>query len=150
MEDCELCGKPTNEINVVNVEGAELRVCSKCAKGEKVIKKENGMESRPKGTAQREAKQVQEEPEIIEGYGRAIREAREGMKLPLKVLAEMLNEKETLLLRIEEEKTQPNDALIKKLEKSLNIALTAKPKAEGSYRGRKNDNVTIGDFIIKH
>ena len=116
----------------------------------KKFKRENRMESRPNGMVQREAKQVDGEPEMIEGYGRAIRGAREGMKLPLKVLAEMLNEKETLLLRIEEEKTQPNDTLIKKLEKSLNITLTIKPKAEGAYHGKKNGSVTIGDFIVKH
>jgi len=33
--------------------------------------------------------------ELIDNYGKVIREAREKMQLPLKVLAEMLNEKET-------------------------------------------------------
>ncbi len=144
-----MCGKQASDIYVIDVEGAQLRVCAKCARGEKVISKDIPKPSASGQAIQPERRNPEEEMELIEGYGRAVREAREAMKLPLKVLAEMLNEKETLLLRVEEEKTKPTIQLTAKLEKALNIRLAAQPKSEGAYHGRKSDKATIGDFIVK-
>ncbi|MEM3876096.1 MAG: helix-turn-helix domain-containing protein, partial [Candidatus Micrarchaeaceae archaeon] len=65
--------------------------------------------------------------QIIDDYGETIRRARESMGLSLKVLAELLNEKESFLARIEKQKTTPNSKLIEKLEKTLNIKLIENP-----------------------
>lgn len=71
------------------------------------------------------------------------------MRLPLKVLAEMLNEKETLLLRVEQQRTMPSMELAKALEKALGIKLTesGQPQADGSGYGGKGEKVTLGDYI---
>jgi len=121
LEECEICGARKNEIYVVNVEDVELRVCSKCAQGKKIISKASA--ESPKAKKAR-APAKQDVPQLVENYGSVVHNARESMRLPLKVLAEMINEKETLLLRVEQQRTMPSLDLTRKLEKALGIKLT--------------------------
>ncbi|MCL5434355.1 MAG: multiprotein bridging factor aMBF1 [Candidatus Marsarchaeota archaeon] len=150
MEECELCGKSTDSAYVVLVEGVELRVCASCANGKKVLShRPTDSASRGyHGTYQKTAKKSIDEPPLVDNYGRVIREARERLKIPIKVLAEMINEKETFLSRVEAEKAAPPAQLIKKLEKTLNIKLTAsRSEAEDNQHYRSDNGVTtIGDF----
>ncbi|MDE1869005.1 MAG: TIGR00270 family protein [Candidatus Micrarchaeota archaeon] len=152
MEDCELCGNPTQDIYVVSVEDVELRVCAKCAKGKKVISTQSDA-SKKKTRAPRFAmpqKKKEEDQSLVENYGAVMREARERMQIPLPVLAEMLNEKETLLLRIEQQQTLPPIALTKKLEKALKIKLIDESVDTEAHTSRGGgDKVTLGDFIVK-
>ncbi|MGC8568046.1 MAG: helix-turn-helix domain-containing protein [Candidatus Micrarchaeia archaeon] len=148
MEECEICGRKTNTIYIVNIDGAEFRVCKECARGRKIIKK---VEQKPQlAVVGHKSKYNEPEYSIIEGYGRVIREARERMQLPIKTLAEMLNEKESFLLRVEEEKTEPSEALAKKLEKLLNIKLLAQQeeqqKPEKAIQNLGTD-ATLEEFI---
>lgn len=145
MVDCELCGRQTGEVYKIVVEEAELRVCAKCAKGKNAIA-ENSYEVTPKHHHVQMSQK--EEEDIVEGYGNKIQKARERMKLPLKVLAEMINEKETLLLRIEQGKTRPNEELEKKLEKALGIKLKVGASEHEEFKyGAHKDEATIGEFI---
>lgn len=148
MEECELCGAKTNDIYIVDVEDVELRVCAKCSKGKKIVSKIEQRQSRPKQFA-KPAKA--EEAQLVENYGIAIHNARESMRLPLKVLAEMINEKETLLLRIEQQRTLPSIELTKKLEKALRIKLaeTAQPQGTRSRSIGSGDRITIADYMKK-
>ncbi len=145
MEECELCGRKMNDVYIVSIEGSDLRVCSSCAKGKKVVYK--AVEERA-GVPQRKAvKKTDEEIELVEGYGKKMHQARDQMQLPLKVLAEMLNEKEGLLLRIEEEKTRPPIELTKKIEKALNIKITQQKSDEPKVYTGKPGKATLGDFF---
>ncbi|MDE1871318.1 MAG: TIGR00270 family protein [Candidatus Micrarchaeota archaeon] len=146
MEECEICGIKAGDIYIVDVEDVELRVCTKCARGKKVVSQ---VIERPGFGRKRVAEGNEDEPQLIENYGSAIHSAREAMKIPLKVLAEMLNEKETLLLRIEQQRTLPSVELTKKLEKALAIRLMEKGQQgenPGASRGSR-DRATLGDFI---
>jgi putative transcription factor len=146
MEECELCGAPTKSVYIVNVEDVELRVCAKCAQGKKVI---TTHEYKPAVARKATRPRSEEEQSLVENYGKVIREARERMKLPIKVLAEMLNEKETLLARIEQQSTMPTMKLTKMLEKALSIKLieSAESPGAGSVTGGKKSNATLGEFI---
>lgn len=146
MEDCELCGRPTEHVYVVDVEGVELRVCPKCAKGKKVVRDESVPAKAPKPGRVQHAQHA--ELQLVDDYGARIRAGRESMKIPMRVLAEMLNEKETFLSRVEEQKTAPPEALVKKLEKALGIKLLEEPAAEASESARRGkENATLGDFV---
>jgi putative transcription factor len=148
MEECELCGAPTKSVYVVNVEDVELRVCAKCAEGKKVIKTQSygpniaRTPSRPKR---------EEDLPLVENYGKIMHEARDRMKLPLKVLAEMLNEKETLLARVEQQSTLPTIELTKKLEKALSIRLidSSSENDSGMSSGARTGKATLGEFVSK-
>ncbi|MEM0107127.1 MAG: multiprotein bridging factor aMBF1 [Candidatus Micrarchaeaceae archaeon] len=148
MEECELCGRKITTVYVIEIEGTTLRVCGNCAKGNKVIKVESAEKKGAKEAKAKEAEKSKEasESELAEDYGKRIREARERMKLPLGVLAEMMNEKESFLLRIEEQKAMPSPELAKKLEKALGIKLEENV-ANPSYRGGKKENATMGEFF---
>ncbi len=146
MEECELCGCKMNDIYIVSVESTDLRVCSSCAKGKKLLYKEV---EEQKGAGQRKTiRKKEEDVELVEGYGRKIHTARDQMQLPLKVLAEMINEKEGHMLRVEEEKTIPSIELTKKIEKVLNIKIT-QPKGDEPkvHTGKGPGGVTLGDFF---
>ena len=149
MEECELCGRTTKDVYVIDVENVELRACARCAQGKKVLRIEKEKPQRIERTFKAQRKKPDEEMRLIENYGHAIREARERMKIPLKVLAEMINEKEPFLRRIEEQETEPTIKLTKKLEKVLNIKLTEEPSEDSNnFKGSgRSDKATIGDFV---
>jgi putative transcription factor len=128
MEYCEICGKAVSKLYEVRIEGAKLSVCAKCGN-----KKEEELHSfAPQKRNQIRVKPMKNEmmagekdgPELLEDYGKRMREARDRMKIPLKVMAEMLNEKETYLRRVEAQETLPTNQLIAKLEKFLKIKLS--------------------------
>lgn len=152
MEECELCGEPTQNIYGINVDSVELRVCAGCAKGKRIVYREEAKSRRP-GSKGRGAQAVVQRPargelEVVDDYGRKIRNAREAMKLPTKVLAEMINEKESLLIRVEGQRTLPNEKLTKKLEKALGIKLEQVGEAgEAKGRSGRKDEATLGEFI---
>lgn len=146
MEDCELCGRKTDAASVVQVEGVEFRVCEKCVVGKKVVYRHQIHDN----ARSRKPQQLPKEEQflLVENYGEVIRKARERMDLPLKVVAEMLNEKHSLLLRIEEQRAKPTQDLVVKLQKFLEVNLMEKqePQAEGRYASSAK-GATLGEFI---
>jgi putative transcription factor len=136
MEECEICGKKSSDIYIVNVEEVELRVCTKCAKEARRM-----VGATPKKN---------DFDQLIDNYGEVIRNARESMKMPIKVLAELISEKESHLLHIEQQKTRPSEELRKKLEKELGIRLVEPAAGQDEKGGRGGgDGATLGDFVIK-
>ncbi|MGC8478650.1 MAG: multiprotein bridging factor aMBF1 [Candidatus Micrarchaeia archaeon] len=150
MEECELCGKKTDKIYVIEVDGVELGVCASCAKGKKVMKEPaiplKVQSHKTSGKAASEA----EAAELADDYGKRIQSAREKLGLSLPVLAEMINEKESHMLRVEQQKTLPTPELVKKLEKVLGIKLTSVSEDSSPSRAsHKEEHASIGDFIEK-
>jgi len=144
VEECELCGRPTINTYVVSVEDVEFKVCASCAQGKKILySEERAGKQKPK-----RSNPAKIEYELLENYGNIIKNAREKHKLPLKVIAEMLNVKESFLDRVEKEETAPPQALVEKLEKALSIKLLAEKKPEPKVKAAgKQDKATLGDFV---
>lgn len=146
MKECELCGRQTEERYIANVENVELRVCTRCAKGRHVTP-ETAPPRRSFSTGLARPEMV---GEIVEDYGNRVRIAREQMKIPIKVLAEMISEKEGVISRVEQQKMIPPDPLRKKLEHALKIKLTeeAAPEAKPFKGGSgKSEEATLGEFV---
>ncbi|MEM3399306.1 MAG: multiprotein bridging factor aMBF1 [Candidatus Micrarchaeia archaeon] len=145
MPECEMCGSE-NARCVVKIEGAKLLVCEKCARHGEVIAVE-----RKERQIQKKVEKKKEEREIVvvPNFGDMIRRAREKMKIPRSVLAEMLNEKESYIERIEAEKTIPSEALARKMEKVLGIKLLEEVLVDrkGASEGKKED-LTLGDIVV--
>jgi putative transcription factor len=146
--ECEVCGKQVERIFLVNIEGAQMNVCEKCAKGKSAVEV---MAPRQRPSQQHQRQQVEGEGiEVVAGYGNRIRNGRDAMGISLKVLAERISEKESTLFRVENEKMLPNDKLIRKLEHELGIKLTEVTAKEiKKAASRKDEPVTLGDFMIK-
>ncbi len=148
MEECELCGKKTDRVYVIEIDGVELGVCASCAKGKKIVREPEQAKTQKHQNTER--KQEADSAELVDDYGKRIQVAREKLGLSLPVLAEMINEKESHMLRIEQQKTLPTPELVKKLEKALGITLTSMSEDSTSSRtSQKAEHASIGDFVKK-
>lgn len=141
---CEICGRPIKgKGREIFVESARLTVCKNCARYGTAVKK------KPKKSTQ---KPVFYSPkadfEIREDYPSVVRKAREKRELTQKDLARQINEKESVIHRVETGHMQPSRKLARKLENALDITLLEKieePKI--AHRRRHADELTIGDII---
>ncbi|MCX8190115.1 MAG: multiprotein bridging factor aMBF1 [Candidatus Diapherotrites archaeon] len=120
---CEVCGKSSQKLLRTEIEGAELMVCQECSALGKIIRepKENFMQPIFKKTTN--PPKIQEPPQVIENFGVEIKKAREKLGLTREELAKKIFEKESLLVRIENTNFEPEEKVIRKLEKVLGIKL---------------------------
>lgn len=145
MDECEVCGRKTKELFLVDIEGAQMTVCRQCSKGKEVLQTYSEAEKE----APRQYQKEKEHDEVVENYGALIKSARERMGLPAKVLAERINEKESTLIRVEKEQMLPGDTLAKKLEKALGIKLVLKSSTDRQhYSASKQGPITMGDAAV--
>jgi putative transcription factor len=148
---CDICGRQPVRGQIL-LEGAKLLVCGSCMRSGKILHR---FEDDEIGSEPSEPIQVRNTPsfdrgeEIIEDAAKLIRSTREKMKLPLQVMAERLNEKESYLQGVEGGRVQPSLELARKLEKELNIKLIEKTREEvtTSVSVKKFTPPTLGDMI---
>ena len=120
--NCDLCGKTEDRLFKAIIEGVELNVCSVCSKFGKVI----GQVKKPviRETRKPQVAQVEEKVEIlVENYPEIIKKKRESMGLGQKDFALRINEKESIVHKIETGHFTPPISLARKLEKALGIKL---------------------------
>ena len=152
---CEMCGKKVSNLKTVLIEGSMLNVCPNCARFGKPVKPE--IAATPVEIAQRlelrekrlRTKNVFEniENELVDDYAKKIRDARTKMNMTPEELGKRINEKKTVITKIESKSMRPDENLIKKLETTLNIKLTEKTKTEKVETKRTGGELTIGDLI---
>ena len=141
--NCELCGKKS-ELFRAKIEGTIVDVCEKCSKFgeiiERVIKEEENKIVK---------KKIREEiiEEIRKGYGAIIKNAREKLGLTQEELARKINEKESLIHKLENELVEPSLKLAEKLEKFLKIKLIEIYSDENKYIKNNDEKLTIGDLL---
>lgn len=138
---CELCGKNTQLVRAI-VEGTEVNVCENCGKYGKILRKPV-VKSAPQPAARQEVLDV-----VTQDYAKLIREAREKRGLTQKEFAKELNEKESILQKIENGNFVPPINMARKLEKLLKIKLVELEEEEKQQTSKsKTGTLTIGDVI---
>lgn len=146
MEECEICGRKAENLYLVELEGAQMVACSECSKGAKVI---DQLKTAEKIEQARRPEKAVEELQVVENYGKTIRRAREMLGIPLKVLAEKINEKESTIFRIESEHMLPGDKVARKIEHELGIRLIVKEEAPApAHAFSKSSPLTLGDAAM--
>jgi len=159
---CEVCGCkiPSKSFNVM-IEGARLTVCGECAKHGKICYEEpRPKQVFPKPRAAPVTFRVQTKPsappvdtsvELTEDYGTRIRKAREKLGLSHEELGKRLNEKVSLLKKIETGKMTPSDKLATALEHILKVKLIVPRKEEKVPQAKMprapSRELTLGDLI---
>ena len=144
--ECEICGKEVPEHNPIRakIEGSVMVVCKECSKLGKIQKappkpkfRKQDKTKRPKTTRNKNYSR-QDEPteELIEDFDLEIRKARESKDWSREVLGKKINERVSVITRIETGKMTPDLKLTKKLEKALNIKLL-----------EKVNNVDLNQFV---
>ena len=122
---CDICGKAPVRAQIL-IEGARLLACGGCMRGGKVLHRfddEGASLPMPAPVT------VETTEEIVEGFGKLIKGAREKSGLPVAVIAERISEKESYLTAIEHERLMPTAEVAHKLEKELRIKLVEKTQS---------------------
>ncbi|MEK6874148.1 MAG: multiprotein bridging factor aMBF1 [Nanoarchaeota archaeon] len=142
---CDLCGKHP-ALYLANIEAATLSVCQDCVQLGKPLKR---LSPKPIAPKQEPLKHViQIIPEIVEDYADLIKTAREHMGLSQTQLAIALNEKESVIHKLETSHVKPPIMLAKKIEKYLHIRLVEEiEETRGIVSSSEHTALTIGDII---
>jgi len=140
MSECVLCGsKKANR--KARIEGIILTVCENCVTFGEEIK---APEVR---RIKKHVPKIEETEEILKpNFNEIIRSSRQKTKLKQEDLAKKLNEKLSIIKRIEEGWIPPTN-LIRKLEKFFNIKLTEKPEEKTLERKTDKKKLTVGDVV---
>ena len=67
--------------------------------------------------------------------------------MDLKTFANEIQEKQGILAKVESNNLVPEDRLIKKIEKALDIKLTEAVQSGGTVGGGYSNSMTLGNFI---
>lgn len=144
--ECEICGKPVPEHNPTRakIEGSVMVVCRECAKLGTIQKappkpkyvKQTNQKKNTKRKTRNYSRNDEPSEELVEDFSSEVRKAREAKNWSREDLGKKINERVSVITRIETGKMTPDIKLTKKLEKALNVKLL-----------EKVDNVDLNQFI---
>lgn len=156
---CEVCGrkiygKPYRAL----IEGAKLTVCMECSRHGTLLKEEvkpKKITLKPKVSLSKTPKlkeaSINTSMELIENFDQKIRQAREKLGLSHEELGKKINEKVSLLKKVETRKIKPDNKLAAKLEYTLKIKLLVPVQEEKITQPKlpksSNRELTLGDLI---
>jgi putative transcription factor len=136
MTSCELCGREVDSLKKVKIEGATLKACDSCAEmGEEVKTKSKSKKKKKKTRKKRSSEDV-----LVNDYGERIKSARESEQLSIAEVADDLNEKESLISKIEKQDLKPDKPLADKLSKKFDVTLYTNPEVADYDTGESVDN----------
>ncbi len=149
---CEMCGREVAVTSRVRLERTVLSLCPECARfgtpidpppspsGEAEpspgparrpatpVVSATRPAGRPRRLEERDLYQEIGELELAPDWGRKVRVAREALGWNPEELGKRLNEKKSVVLKIESGALHPPDALVRKLEHLLKVRLRASPE----------------------
>ncbi len=143
--ECHICGNEAVAIGIV--EGARVHLCPNCVQFGKDVKtppvnREVAYRSQqPTNQSQLHqkvpAKEIVRDFNAVQGYGDLIKNAREGLNLTRRELANTLFISENVIERLEHESLKPDHKTAQKLEKFLKIKLISEevPGKVGQMKG---------------
>ncbi len=171
MVQCEMCGAETSSPTTIKVEGAKLQVCSNCTGFGTEVKTKSSTSStstkystgstsssRSTGTtssggstggSQGRSDMFDDVDELATDYDDRIRRGREKRGLSQSELADELNEKASLIRKLERGEILPSDAVQSKLEGNLGVSLTAEGGGDDTEwsGGASTGSYTLGDVV---
>lgn len=127
MTECEVCGAEIKgAAQYVVIGDSKLRVCKACAHYGTVVVENKNVMAGPVAHAKANSRLYEQmdhdlEVEVEEDYGRKLKEAREKAGLKQAELANRINEKQSLLRKIENEEIVPSDDVMRKIKRVLNL-----------------------------
>lgn len=176
MVQCEMCGAETGSPKTVKVEGAELELCDNCSDfGTEVSTQDSNASTSTKystsstgssasssssssssssggssgGGSNRRRDMFDEMEELASDYDERIRNAREAENISQEELAKSINEKASVIRKLERGDHLPSDDVQHKLEKRLDITLTESTGTtdEEWSKGDSSSGLTLGDMV---
>ncbi len=169
MVQCEMCGTETPSPKTVKVEGAELEVCDQCASFGTEVKTADSSSTSTKystssssssgggtsstssgggGSDRRRSDMFDRMDDLVQDYGDRIRTARESRGMSQEELADELNEKASLIRKLERNESLPSDDVQRELEGFLDIDLTGGGVDETEWESETDAGTrTLGDVV---
>ena len=172
MPQCEMCGAEEASLTTTKVEGAELELCSSCTDFGTEVRDESTSSGGGKystssstgksssssgsssgsagssGSSTRPRDMFDDMDEIATDYDERIREARESRGLSQEELADQLNEKASLIRKLERADTLPTDEVQRKLERALDISLVeGQSTDDADWETDDAGTMTLGDVV---
>ena len=171
MPQCEMCGSEQPSLTAVKVEGAELQLCDECKEFGTEVRTESSSTTSTKystsnsggsesggaggtttggssGGSTRRRDMFDNMDELVADYDRRIREARESRGLSQEDLAKSLNEKASLIRKLERGDMLPSDDVRDELEGELDISLVEGDEADDAeWSGGSSTTTTLGDVV---
>ncbi|WP_380676832.1 multiprotein bridging factor aMBF1 [Salinigranum sp. GCM10025319] len=174
MPQCEMCGASKSSLTTVKVEGAELELCDECKDFGTEVRTESSSSSSSKystssssgksssssssssasssssSSTRRRRDMFDTMDEIATDYDQRVREARESRGQSQQELAGDLNEKTSLIRKIERGDVLPSDEVRKKLERELGISLVegqGSDDDESEWSSGSSTTTTLGDVV---
>lgn len=172
MPQCEMCGADEASLTTTKVEGAELELCENCQGFGTTVETQQSASSTSKystssssgtsgssggstggsagsgGSTRRRKDMFDDMDELAGDYDDRIREARESESLTQEELADDLNEKASLIRKLERGDILPSDDVKAKLEKKLEITLTeGTDVSDTEWSSGSGQSMTLGDVV---
>jgi putative transcription factor len=150
--ECEICGKEIKGSGIkILVEGSEVTVCHAC--------KNLGTEKKVSKASQKGVKRVlirkrapstaiEFTDELLENYNKIIKREREKKGWSQEVLARKIQEKESLIRKIENAEINPEPSVIDKIERLFNVKLREKVPEVKIDLKKGGMTPTLGDVVV--
>ncbi len=140
---CEMCGS-NKAIYEVRVEGAMLNLCQDCSSYGTVVEK-----IKPKPKIEKKKQVIKKETIFVirSDYSEKIKNAREKRGLKQDELANKINEKTSLISKLETGSIEPSIRLARKLESFLKLNLVEEETMKKVQTKHEETVTTIGDLI---
>jgi len=149
MSNCELCGKE-DILVYAKVEGTEMNVCKTCGSFGTILKKPvaTGFHRAVERRSRRE-KELPAEEVLVAEFADRLRRARKKVNMTQKEFASKLNEKESIIHKVESSSFHPPIDLAKKWARILHITLVELEKPTETVISTSKDSgpMTIGDML---
>ncbi len=164
---CEICGKKiTSTLYRITLEGSVLIVCKECSVFGENAKPYIPKKTVPKPKEKRGTKETRykknlkvikepkdkgfdEEYEIVENYSEIIKGIRLKLGLKQEKFAEILNEKTSLIKKIEKGAIEPSLDLARKIERRFNVKIIKEKVQEEVLNSKfsgKEEALTLGEI----
>lgn len=144
---CEMCGNDVPATSRIQVERSVLNLCPSCAKfglpldpppappvaptgprAARPLVAATRASTGPRRMEERDLYQEIGELELAPDWGQRVRVAREALGWTPEELGKKLNEKKSVVLKVEAGGFHPPDLLVRKLERLLKVRLRAEPE----------------------
>jgi putative transcription factor len=154
---CEICGKKIiGQPNTTKIDGSAMKVCENCSKFGKIQRPPSKpTHSRGQQGGVRKAKTPQRRPrrrettyELLEDYNTIVRQSREKKGWSREDFGAKINEKVSVVTRIETGHMPPDIKLARKIEKIMGIVLIEKVEDTSGeeFKAGSLKGSTIGDI----
>lgn len=120
-----------------------MKVCDSCAEMGEEVKTGKSRKKKKKSRGSRS----RTEKVLVDNYGSRIKEARESEGISIKELSDELNEKSSLISKLERGDLKPDNSLAEKLSNRLGVELYTNPEVNDYDSGGSGDTrkATVGD-----